>query len=49
MSLDRQATSASQSLAILKRIAETLRRLKESRTYLPQSSMGLAFAYTLNL
>ena len=34
---------------ILKRIAETLRRLKETHTHLPQSSMGLAIAYTLNL
>ena len=45
----RQAIRASQSRMILKRIAETLRRLKESRTHLPQSAMGLAIAYTLNL
>ncbi len=44
-----QAIRASQSRMILKRIGETLRRLKDNRIHLPQSSMGLAIAYTLNL
>ena len=34
---------------ILKRLGETLRRLQHRRIHLPQSSMGLAIAYTLNL
>lgn len=45
----RQAVRAGQSRMILKRLGETLRRLKLRRTHLPQSSMGLAISYTLDL
>ncbi len=45
----RQAIRAGQSRMILQRLGETLRRLKLHRTHLPQSSMGLAISYTLDL
>ena len=45
----RQALRASHSRPVVAHIARTLRRLQHRRSHLPQSAMGKAISYTLNL